>query len=378
MTAENPAHIESEPEKELLPPPEITIEKDEGTLWGSFLEKAYDPTWGDAQNRHPFAQATARYFEAHPLSDDLKRRIAELRDRADDEVRYWFSLALDHPERKQTILHQIEEHKEIKDAPDLLEKYLAALGELRNAHAALGDRTKKLVAEDIDERRANKEKYESQIAKVVSFFRPARDTTDLKRISLPQTNFLLPQTSGRSALIAEDAGIVSFHPDNDISFAHEVSHFFVNPAVEKLDISKEEADVILRQARSSLAEDYVYPESVLQETIIRTYTQYVAEGEEYSLAAFEKKIGAMTNEKIRQMLSSAAGRDKELLEHLGVKTPADAREKAQDIYNANRDILGERMYVLLKNYEREKDTSPTATFERYLTEHFSELVAEKQ
>ena len=277
-------------------------------------------------------------------------KTGDFEDVGDEEAIFMISLIHDHPEREEEIMRQLREYKpHVKDQDKLKDRVLKAL--------ASSDR-KETSPEKTgqSEWEANTEAAKKHIAKLIGYFRADLESLGIKRVTvIPSDDLLSPQT-GKSFNVNGEVIIMS-RSDAWDNFDHEFLHSIINPAVESTvkKLSGEEKKRIIELASANLKHVQMYgeyPESLLQETIIRTYVGYMQKNmPKPDKASFAERVNSMTEEQFKTIVNENVVA-RQQFDQLGIKTLDDLRSNINACYDRfNNNKLRELVYDLLREYE---------------------------
>ena len=377
---------EEEKRVEIMNAPEIVVQSEKGTHLLSIMLKGYNPEWGNCDSE--LAKSTEQHFKEHPISTEIKNTIEELtKEGVDEESLYYLSLTYQNPERKRYVFDMLEKHKGIErvKAEESQRKLAEVLGIL-DKDQSLDGLKKEFVEEtkkDIAIRQEQLEESRQRIEKLINFFRPKSETTEIERVNLLPTDFLYHKRSGKSFSLGKELILMSSPGDSTEGQAHEFLHGVINPIADKLDknLSENHKRKIVELASGKIKQHYGEENyySHLCEGFIRTYLNVFEKGEKTQTY---KNFRELISQKIpndSQFQEILAG-DKELKQRcnaLSISNLEELTEKSKDYFTTyEEDKLGNIIYGILGDYERECSNKPETTFEDFILQKFGRYLGE--
>ncbi len=371
--------LEKRPEErmKIMEMPEIVIRPERDTNLMSVMMKGCNPEWGNRE--HELAKLTERYFTEHPLDQKIKDVIRELQKRGtDEESLYYLSLAHQHPERAEAAFNVLRRHKEIENPEEAQQKLAEAfnLFDSEQFFRELGDKFTEYTKEDIRERERCLAESEKRIKKLIGFFQPKAQTTEIEKVNLLPTDFLYHKRSGKSFGLGKELIVMAPPEDSIDGQAHEFLHGVINPIVDKLDknLSEDHKSKIIKLASGKIKQHYGEENyySHLCEGFIRTYLNIFEKGRKpQTLKNFQELISQ--NIPDEKQFQEILAKDKELkqrCEVLNISSPEELSGRYFDIYE--RDRLGETLYRFYQDYKKESSEKPELTFEDFVLQKFTE------
>lgn len=271
-------------------------------------------------------------------------------DIGDEEAVFMLSLIHEHPEREDEIMRQLKEYKpHVADQEGLRDRVLKALASSEGGKTS-SDETGQ------SEWEMNADVVRKHIVRLVEYFKASPEALGIKKVVIiPSDDILRPQT-GRSFNVSGEVIIMSRSGAWD-NFDHEFLHSIINPVVENAvgQLSDEDKKMIIGLASSNLKHDQMYgehPESLLQETIIRTYVNYIQEEmPRPDKANFIERVKSLTEEQFEKIINENFVA-RQQFDQLGIKTLDDLLSNIDKYYDSfNDNKLRERVYDLLKEYQ---------------------------
>ncbi len=372
--------VEKEKKVETMNVPEIVVQPEKGTYLLSIILKGHNPEWGNCDSE--LAKLTERHFSEHSLNIDIKNTIEELtKEGVDEESLYNLSLTYQHPERTKYVFDMLVEHKDIKKvkAEEFQQKLIEALG-IIDKDSSLNSLEKEFTEEiekDIKIRQEQLEGSRQRIEKLIDFFRPKLQTTEIEKINLMPTDFLYHKRSGKSFGLGKELVLMSPLEDSIEGQAHEFLHGVINPIIDKLDknLTEYHKRRIIELASGKIKQHYGETAyySHLCEGFIRTYLNVFEKGEKpQTYKNFRELISQkITNDvQFQEILT----RDKELKQRcdvLGIFNLKEFTEKSKDYFKTyEEDKLENIIYDFLGDYKRECSDKPEITFEDFVLQKF--------
>ncbi len=360
-------NIEKEPSVERMDLPEIVVEEEKGLQLLSVLFKAGDSEWGEKE--HPLAKDVVNYFKNNPSS--AIDAIKELRqENIDEETLYNLALTYDHPEREKEVFEVIEKYKpDVENPREVHEKVLATLRSFEETFSAspLSEKLKKETEKDKEKREEKMGETKERILHLINFFKPDKETTNIKKVNLSPTDPLFDANSGRSFSASPREQIVMSHVDNDNDMEHEFLHGIINPIVEKLSekLTEEEKEKISEMTSGSLRMDYGDDFfSLLCEEIIRTYNIFKKGENLPSVEGFKKELSRATEKQFEEGIKNKSAKKK--CEMFGIETLSDLQEKSEEWFDCfQKSELREIVFQMYKEYAGSDEN-----FEQYFLESF--------
>ena len=360
--------------------PEIVVQPEKGTHLLSIILKGHNPEWGNCDSE--LAKLTEQHFSEHPLNTDIKNTIEKLtKEGVDEESLYNLSLTYQNPERAGHVFDMLEKHKGVKriEAEESQRKLIEALGIL-DKDPSLDGLKKKFTEEtqkDIAIRQEQLEASQQRIGKLIDFFRPKSETTEIERVNLLPTDFLYHKRSGKSFSFGKELILMSSPEDSTEGQAHEFLHGIINPIIDKLDKSLTEGhkrkivELASGKIKQHYGEENYY--SHLCEGFIRTYLNVFEKGEKpQTYKNFRELISQKipNDDQFQEILTS----DRELRQRcsaLGISNLKELTKKSKDYFETyEEDKLGDIIYDFLGDYKKESLNKPELTFEDFISRKF--------
>ena len=188
------------------------------------------------------------------------------------------------------------------------------------------------------------------------------------------TNPLIKETKG-NGFVSKNVGIIISNFENSNSKTHEFLHCIINPITEKLNLSEQEKKKIIQMADEKLIIDQNYgehPESLLNENLIRVYCELIKENKKpINLEIFKNFIINLTEKEFTKLKSDNLN----FFNEMKIVNLENLKSRIKEIYNRKiKNILGEKIYNLYQNFEKEKQNNPGLTFEDYFLENFKMIL----
>ncbi|MDD2656685.1 MAG: hypothetical protein PHQ18_03920 [Patescibacteria group bacterium] len=372
-----------EPEKkeadfEVLRTPEISIREEREAQLLSFILKAKNPEWGDADA--PLAIDVKNYFSENPLDSEVSEFLDEIRalqeGGVDEEVLYTLAFTYGHEERNLGAFEVIAKHKSYIENPRELQQKLFRILEKFAQSFSSSLLAKKLSTEIEKDKKAREEILDAtkrKIEKLIAFFKPDSKTTKIRKISLMPSDPLNGVNTG-SAFVFGAELVLKTHIDNPDNLEHEFSHSIINPIVEKLSqqLTAEQKEKISELANEKLKQDYGDEYfSLLCEEFIRTYNDVVKKGEKpQTYEAFVQKISSINEEQFQNFLKKSKSLQARCKE-LGITTIEELRDKSQEYFERfEKNKLRDLIFEIYQEYSNRPDKE-TENFERFVLAKFS-------
>ncbi len=372
--------MEGKKRAEIMNVPEIIVQPEKGTQLLSIILKGHNPEWGNCDSES--AKLTEQHFSEHPLNIDIKDTIEELtKEGVDEESLYSLSLTYQNPERVGYVFDILKKHKGIERvrAEESQRKLIEVL-EILDKNPSFDGLKKKLAEEiekDIAIRREQSAESRQSIKKLINFFRPKSETTEIKRVNLLPTDFLYHKRSGKSFSLGKELILMSSPEDSTEGQAHEFLHGVINLIVDKLDknLSKDHKRKIVELASGEIKQHYGEKNyySHLCEGFIRTYLNVFEKGEKpQTLENFRELISQniLSDGQFQEILAG----DKELKQRcnvLGISNLKELTEKSKDYFETYKeDKLGNIIHDFFGDYTRECSNKPEITFEDFVLQKF--------
>jgi hypothetical protein len=276
-------------------------------------------------------------------------------DVSDEETLFMLGLLHEHPEREADIMRQLKEYKpHVENKEALKERVLQSL-----ATAEVQTKTPEETGQT---------KWESQVEtahehveRLAEYFHTDPSTYGIEKVEIVPSDDLLPPQKG-SSFRASGEVIIMSRSDAWNSFDHEFLHSLINPAVEAAmrQLSDEKRKHIVELASVNLKDEQGYgehPESLLQETIIRAYVDFIHEGRPRpDRTSMAETVVSLTPEQFETARHENPLIQKQF-EELGIKSLEDFRVKWEEYFERfARNELRERVYDFLKEHEKTGQT----------------------
>jgi hypothetical protein len=348
--------------------------------------KGYKPEWGNQDEKCGLVNEARQYFEENPLDaetvDYLKSIKALEQEGIDEESLFVFSAMYGHSEREP---EDLERYKEIdRTKAEELKKGLFVIFDKLDSQLASTKFAKdyeKAVEKDIKIREKKLPETRELLQKTIDFFRPSSEIRKVEKISFAPTDLLWRQESGRGNnfgreyVISENAEIQDKNP-------HEFMHSFINPITEKLreKITKEQEQKIVELSPAMLKGSGSYGEhwfSLLNESLIRTYTDYFSKGDQPDFESFSKRIAKVVKneadwQKISGNFDTTTAAE---MRELGIHSFDDYRSKEREYFERyQKSELAGRVNDFYGKYSEAIKSDPNLSFEDYLLQNYGELV----
>lgn len=380
------ACFEKSETREIIKVPEIEIKPEKGFFLLSAMLKGYSPEWGNQDKKCELVSEARRHFEENPLDgetvDYLKSIKALEEGGIDEEGLFYLSAMYEHPERNSEVL---ETGKDISSekAEDLKKGLFGVFDKLdkKLASTKLAEDYQKIIEEDIKIRQEKLPETREMVQGVIDFFRPSPEICEVEKISFAPTDLLWRQESGRINNFGKEC-IVSGNAEIQNKNPHEFMHTFINPITEKLrgKLTEEQEKKIIELSPGMLKVRQGYGEhwySLLNEALIRTYTDHFSKGEGTDFESYVRRIAekikneADWQEKSKNFSSITI----EALKNLGINSFAGYKEKENDYFEASvRNKLADRIYPFYEKYAEAIKSDQNLSFEDYLLQNYEELV----
>jgi len=365
--------------REVMNPPDISFEKEQGEILLSILLKAYDPDWGG--HEHPLSGEVEKYFNQCPLNGKTINFLSDLKvledGGVDEEALYNIALTMNKPERIDSAANFISKHKDyIQNFYYLREKFLVILTELeKSLPSELINQFNLAINKDIEMRSQNIEKTKKQISDLIEFYKPNPGTTKINQIVILPTDFLYREKAG-TAFEFDKTVIIRSHINNPGNFEHEFLHCIINPIVEKLtqQLTDEQKKKISNYGSYKLKVEEKYGEgheSLLCEEFIRTYNDVIQKGEiPVTFQVFEYKLKELNEESFKIFLEKDKKQGNKLFQ-LGISTLDDLKNKRKEYW----DRFGESklkiiIYNFYQKYIKERERESNINFEEFVLKEF--------
>jgi len=369
-------------ENKLMSTPKIVIEPEKGINLMSFMLKGYNPEWGD--NDHELSKVTNKYFENNPLSDEIRKSLDDLKalqkNGLDQEVLFNMALTYEHPERFKGTSANLMRDKELENPDEVQEKVLKLMEDLNKELSSnpeflkLKDKFDVEAKEDIEKRQEGLEKRKEEINKLLKFFKPKEETTKAKRINIIPTDYLYNKESGMSFSIGDEIIIRAPLKDTENGqWTHEFLHGVINPINDKLfgKLTDEQKERIIKMSPGKLKQHYGENASLLNESFIRTYVNLFDKGSgPYNYEYFKKLLSGISEKQFQDLVRY----DKELkqrMEAISVSNFEEFSKKSEEYFEKyEKDPLGNIIYGLYEDYQKELRNNEKLTFEDFVLQNF--------
>ncbi|MDE2019538.1 MAG: hypothetical protein KGJ13_04275 [Patescibacteria group bacterium] len=268
----------------------------------------------------------------------------------DEEALFMLSLLHKHPEREAEIMRQLAEYKpHVENREELKNKVLQAL-------AAAEIQPKSPEETGQTKWGTQTEEAREHIKRLAEYFHTDPATYGIEKVEIVPSDDLLPPQKGSSFHLNGEAIIMSRSGDWH-NFDHEFLHGLINPAVEAAiaQLSEAERKRIIELASVNLKDEQGYgehPESLLQETIIRAYVDFIHDERPRPDKAYMAGVmAALTQEQFQKALQENPLTQKQF-DQLGIKNLDDLKARWEEYFDRfARNELRERVYDFLKEYE---------------------------
>ncbi len=367
--------IERQKIPELMPMPEIKTEINEGYFWYTILQKAINPDWEQLSDEHEFSNQLDEYFTKNKIDEELRQKWQDVISKIDnDEILFWFSLAVDNPELESSVFEDCEKHKNLEKAKSqqLFQTFKSIINKFREKYQNIWSLLEPYLNEDLEKREKSTEE-EVIIRQSLDYFRPKKETSDIQEVNYLPTNFLIKKTIG-SGFSTKNKGIVISHFNNLYNKRHEFLHFIINPITDKVEISKEQEQAIVDMASRDLIVGQGYGEhsySLLNEVLIRGYCDLVEGKKPLDLKTFKGWADGLSREEFERVKKEK----EEIFKEMEIANSVDLKEKLGELYERHvRNVLGEKVYNLYQNFDQEKQNNPNLTFEDYFLESYQRVL----
>lgn len=295
-----------------------------------------------------------------------------------EEALYALALATERPWAAHETVEQIKKHKGFIPAPAALLERVTTLvrevGASKEFADMEADSTRQIKAE-IEKRKRELSSMKEQVARAIAYFKPARRTTLVKRITIIASDPLWPENSGRAFPYGEELVLIVSSLDN---FGHEFLHEVINPIIDKLDgaLSESQKTLLAHKASQKLREEYgEYYYSLLCETLIRTYNDYLKKGKrpptrEEFVAKAQRASIADFDLSYRNSQGFKSRCDK-----LGIRNAEQYGLKSGEYYDTfEKSELQENIVSLYDEYSTLQGQEGV-NFERFLLDNYQRLLA---
>jgi len=359
--------------------PQIVVQEERGSQLFSLLLKAENSEWGEIET--PLAQETAEYFRNNPIDSEILKTIKNFYEEGiDEETLYNLALTYQHPERTKKVLEMAAKYKpHIKDPQEVYRKVLTLLEHFDKIFSTspLSEKFSAEIEQDINERLQKIGETEKRIGRLIDFFKPDSETTDVRKLSFAPTDPLYKKNSGIAFLTFPREMIIISHIDNIDNQDHEFSHSIINPIIEKLSqqLTDDQKEKISQLASEKLKQDYGDGHfSLLCEEFIRTYNNVFKKGEKpQSYEDFARKISDISEEQFQKFLGQSEGLKARCAE-LEIKTIDDFKNKSQEYFKIfEKNPLRDLIFELYQEYSNRLNKE-AENFEQFILKNFSNRI----
>lgn len=334
----------------------------ESSINFSVINKTLSNKWGNEQN-----EDIANSIKNSNLNfDDSRKQFEDILELSDhnEETLNWLAFSVDKNESiKNSIIDNITKHKRLSEenAVRLFEKF-SDFYHINKQKINTNDLFETFIFDDINSRQEALPELSEKINKAVDFFNPKN--LSVKEIVYLPTNPLENKQSG-SGIDTGKTSYVNTEKWNEVNQVHEFLHFIVNPIIEKLELSQEDEENILKIASEKI-KDYQFPKSILTEEIIRTYKTGLNFDNKPGFNNFKQRLLNLSREKLQDILDSEKeGQSVSVGELL---SDDNLIKSYYEKYDKNE--LSERIWTFFENFKN----SESDNFEEYFLKNYKDIL----
>lgn len=336
----------------------------ESSIIYSAVSKIIEDRWGNEQNEEIVIEIKNQNIQIDEYLRDLYQRVRKLADNNAETLR-WLAFIVDKDEKSQSyVIEQLIQHKGLneKDAKGLFLAFNEFYQKVKNV---LGiEKLKLFIGFDIDKRKEQFPKLKEMIGDAIEFFNP--QASKIKRVVYLPTNPLAKKQSGWGLKVGETFYVNAEH-GNEVNEIHEFLHGIINPITEKIELSREDENVILNLCPEKL-KGYQYPLSILTEEIIRTYRTGFRSENKPSVENFKKRLLVAKRADLKKMLEQEKQQGVAMANNVDELLSND--EIIEKYYvKYSQDVLSERIWKFFEVYQG----SGVDNFEDYFLKNYRQI-----
>ncbi len=327
---------------------EIKICQSEGIFLTSLLLAKY-------RNQGDLKLLDDYQFSIASKNEKIKQILLALEsDRVDEEMLY--NLATTYKtEFKEADFQELLKNKEINNLTEVRDLFLEAL-ELFEAEvtAAEKDFFAQQTLDKVDQWVEKVPEIENKLWEINDFFKVEEVTPE---VLIQAYSPFLKKESGM-AIIKENEIIIKTSIENEKNIYHEYLHSIINPIVQKVseDLSEKEKEEMLMSANYKLQQDYEDFNSVLAETLIRTYNDYYTLKQTYpDFYTFWEKVNELSEKEFQGKIVEGESLYQFCLEK-NIKNKQDFSNYQEEYYEKYvYDGLGEKCFQIYQDYQMQEE-----------------------
>ena len=266
---------------------------------------------------------------------------------------------------KNNIISNIVKHKSLskEDASLLFEKFsnfYQTNKQKINTNYLVGP----FILEDINSRQQALPELNKKIEETINFFKPK--SLNIQEIIYLPTNPLENKQSG-NGIETGKTSYLNTENGNEINQVHEFLHFVINPIIEKVELSKDDEQSILKLASGKI-KDYKFPESIFTEAIIRTYGTCLTFDNKPGFDNFKKRLLNLEKGKLQDILDLEAKKEGVSVDINQLLSDDNLIRAYYEKYDKNE--LTERIFNFFEKFKN----SAAANFEEYFLKNYKDIL----
>lgn len=328
------------------------------------ISKKIDNTWGNEQDKGIAEEIKEQNID---FDENLIKQYQDIRLIAKDnqETLKWLAFVVEKDASAQSlVVEQMVKHKDFdkKQAELLLSNFSQFYFEAQSLIDFV--RVERFISADIEKRKDRLSEIKKMVNEAIGFFKP--DASKLQNVIYLPTNPLEKKQSGNGLSLGENFYINS-ELGNEINEVHEYLHSIINPITEKIELSPDDEEKILKLCPGKL-KNYKYPLSILTEEIIRTYKTGFSGENKVNFDNFKKALLSKDESEIDDALVQEKARGESLAANAAeLLNSDDLIKKYYEKYI--QDGLSERVWSFFESYEASGED-----FEKYCLENYRDIL----
>lgn len=328
------------------------------------ISKKINNTWGNEQNTE-----ISEYIKNQDinLDKDFIKLYQDVRIMAkeNDETLGWLAFVAEKGTSEESlVVDQMIRHKGFdKKQAEILQSEFSRLYLQVKSVIDFGQ-IEQFISDDATKREKRLPEIKKIVNDAIDFFKP--QPSQIKNVIYLPTNPLARKQSGSGLKLGKNFYINSEYGNRE-NEVHEFLHSIINPITEKIKLSADDEEKILKLCPDKLR-DYQYALSILTEEIIRTYKTGFTDGNKPNFENFKKLLLSKDKHELEKALIEEKTRGESMA--LSVDELLNNDELIGKYYEKySQDVLAERVWRLFEFYK-----SSGEDFEKYLLENYRDIL----